>query len=241
MSKRKMDPGRLEKWVFWLLLCTLVASLAYAVVQVCRAPAAVAEGEPFAKLKSDYVLMVIQCFSGILVVMLPSVLERKWKLEIPSLITIMYFVFLYCAIYLGEVRSFYFKIPYWDMILHTFSGLMIGSLGFSVVNLLNKSSKPIALSPLFVAVFAFCFALGLGVLWEIYEFTMDGLMQTNMQKFALENGTALLGREALADTMEDLIVDAVGALVMSVIGYLSLKRNARWMERMSIRRRDGEA
>ena len=88
------------------------------------------------------------------------------------------------------------------MILHTFSGLMLGALGFSVVNLLNRTEKvPVHLSPLLVAVFAFCFAVTLGVIWEVYEYTFDGILHLNMQKFAVQNGAPLIGREALKDTM----------------------------------------
>ena len=61
------------------------------------------------------------------------------------------------------------------------------------------------LSPFFIAFFAFCFALAFGVVWEIYEYTVDSVAALNMQKYALEDGTLLVGREALADTMEDLI------------------------------------
>ena len=124
----------------------------------------------------------------------------------------------------------------WDNILHTFSGAMIGALGFSIVTLLNKTEKvPMELSPLFVALFSFCFAVTLGVVWEFYEYTFDGLLGLNMQKFALENGTPLIGRAALADTMMDLVVDAVGAFIMSVIGYISLKYNKGWIERLQVK------
>lgn len=83
---------------------------------------------------------------------------------------------------------------------------------------------PVSMSPAFVALFTFCFALALDVLWEIYEFTVDALFQTNMQKYALEGGEALAGQAALQDTMGDLIVDFIGALAIAIAGYLSLKR-----------------
>ncbi|MPN18700.1 hypothetical protein SDC9_166063 [bioreactor metagenome] len=114
---------------------------------------------------------------------------------------------------------------------------MLGALGFSFVSLLNQSEKvPMNLSPLFVAIFAFCFAVTLGVVWEIYEFTFDGILGLNMQKFMLENGTQLIGRAALADTMKDLIVDAAGALVVSIIGYISMKKQKDWLEKVQLRR-----
>ena len=91
------------------------------------------------------------------------------------------------------------------------------------------------LSPLFVAVFAFCFALSLGALWEIYEFAADCFLGTNMQKFAPDSGAALVGQAALRDTMKDLIVDAVGAVVTSTVGYISLKYEKGWIENLTIR------
>lgn len=82
---------------------------------------------------------------------------------------------------------------------------------------------------------AFCFALAMGAVWEIYEFTMDSVFGTNMQKYMLDNGTALIGQAALQDTMKDIIVDAIGALVMSTIGYISLKYKKGWVEKLTIR------
>ena len=79
------------------------------------------------------------------------------------------------------------------------------------------------------------FAIMLGVFWEVYEFAFDGLLGLNMQKFMLESGEQLIGRAALADTMEDLIVDMLGAFVMSVIGYISLKYKKGWVESMIIK------
>ena len=119
-------------------------------------------------------------------------------------------------------------IPCWDTILHTFSGAMLGVLGFSLLDIMNNSQKvKVKLSPAFTLLFAFCFALAIGGLWEIYEYSLDGLLGLNMQKFMLEDGTMLVGRAALQDTMADMIVDAVGAFTMCVLGYLNIKRKER--------------
>lgn len=138
---------------------------------------------------------------------------------------VWYFIFLFAAIYLGEVRDFYYRVPYWDVILHAISGAMLGALGFVIVSFLTDSEKTSArLSPVLVALFAFCFAMAAGTVWEIYEFLADGLLGTNMQKFITADGTVLVGRDAVSDTMEDLIVDAISSLVICVLGYYSLKR-----------------
>ena len=216
MTKVKKKPN--FKLIFGtVLFITLVLSIIYAVVSMIMAPEV--SDEPYEKIKSDYSLMLLQCSLGMVVMFIPSLLQKKLSLTIPNYMFVLYFIFLFCAIYLGEVQDFYFIIPYWDLLLHTFSGAMLGSLGFTLVSLLNSNKNvDMHLSPFFIAFFAFCFALAFGVVWEIYEYTVDSVAALNMQKYALEDGTLLVGREALADTMEDLIVDAVGALVMCIFG-----------------------
>lgn len=232
--KGKNNRSRWESFVFLAVLFTMVGSTLWVIISMAMAPAEPTEG--YGRIKSDYVLMLLQCVVGVVALWIPSLLERKVGLIIPSKMFILYAVFLYCSIYLGEVRSFYFLIPHWDTILHTFSGVMLGALGFSVINLLNKTDRvPLNLSPAFVAVFAFCFAITAGVVWEIYEFFADGLLGTNMQKFAPQDGLAFLGRAAVTDTMVDLIVDAIGALVVSLIGYVSLKFQKGWVEKFQLK------
>lgn len=173
---------------------------------------------------SDFSLMLLECILGILAINLPSILEKRLNFEIPKSLLIFYLIFLYCAITLGEVRDFYYRIPHWDTILHAMSSLMSGSFGFMVVDILNRDKHTsMNLSPIFVALFAFCFGCTIGSLWEIYEFSFDGILGLNMQKFRLENGTELIGHAALSDTMKDIIVDSLGALIASIIGYFNLK------------------
>ena len=225
-----------QKLLSYFVLITLILTTIFLIFEINDAPTVADSTESFVRLKSDYALMLSQCILGIVAMLLPGMLENKFKIAIPSYMLILYTIFLYAAIYLGEVRSFYYNVPNWDNILHTFSGAMIGALGFSIVTLLNKTEKvPMELSPLFVALFSFCFAVTLGVIWEFYEFTFDGILGLNMQKFALENGTKLIGRAALTDTMVDLFVDAVGAFIMSVIGYISLRYNKGWIEKLQVR------
>ena len=213
-----------KKLIGILLFLSLLFSIGYAVACMIRSPSVAPPGDPHAKVKSDYTLMLVQCMTAILVMFLPSALERRFRLEIPNYLVVLYFAFLYCAVYLGEVRNFYYAVPHWDTILHGFSGAMLGALGFVLVNLLNDAPNvKMSLSPGFVAFFAFCFALACGAVWEIYEYLMDGLLHMNMQHFAIEDGTPLMGRAALLDTMKDLIVDALGALVIAVIGYFPLR------------------
>ena len=231
--------GRLinTKNIMRFIFLTFIGSIIFVTVRIILAPTVAPTSDVTVRVKSDYALMLLQSVFGLFAMMLPGYLRRRVNLNIPTAMMIAYAVFLYCAIYLGEVRNFYYNIPHWDTVLHTFSGAAIGSLGFSLVSLLNKSEAvTFSLSPVFVALFAFCFALALGVLWEIYEFTVDFLLNTNMQKYALESGEPLVGQAALVDTMKDLIVDAAGAFVISVVGFISLKHNKGWLDRLQLKR-----
>jgi uncharacterized membrane protein YjdF len=128
-------------------------------------------------------------------------------------------------------------VPHWDTILHTFRGAALGALGFSVISILNKSESIVfSLSPVFLSLFALCFAMSFSVIWEIYEFVMDIILGTNMQRYALDSGEMLIGQEALADTMKDMMVDAIGALVISGIGYISIKYEKGWLERVQLKK-----
>jgi mannose/fructose/N-acetylgalactosamine-specific phosphotransferase system component IIC len=203
------------------LFFTLVFSIIFVVYKLVNAPSISEDG--YEKLKSDYVLMLLQCALGLVVMFIPSFIEHKLSIDIPNNMEVAYFVFLYCAIFLGEVRNFYYVIPYWDTILHAFSGGMLGALGFSLVCYFNDTDIfHLELSPFFVALFAFCFALSAGTIWEIYEFLADGVLRTNMQKFITAEGTVLSGRLALVDTMKDLIVDSLSALVVTIVGFYSI-------------------
>lgn len=212
-----------KKIVGILLFLSLLVSIIFITFKIIKTPS-FTSAEAYSKVKGDYVLMLLQCILGIIVMFIPSVVERKLSVDIPNNMEVMYFIFLYCAIYLGEVRNFYYLIPYWDVILHAFSGAMLGTLGFSLVSYLNDLKfLNTNLSPFFVALFAFCFALASGAVWEIYEFVADSLIGTNMQKFIIADGTVLSGHAALRDTMTDLIIDALSSFAVTIIGYYTIK------------------
>ena len=223
MTKQRIKRSFAERAGIMLFI-TLIVSAVYSLVRIIVPQPLTDTGTAYAHVRSDYVLMFIQCLLGLVVLSVPSIASRKLKFNIPNFIYIMYYIFLYCAIFLGEVLNFYYVIPHWDVILHFFSGAMLGALGFILVSQLNDSEMiRVSLSPFFVALFAFCFALSCGAVWEVYEFVFDGLLGLNMQKFATAAGEVLIGHNALHDTMTDIIVDALAALLIALIGYSRLK------------------
>ena len=147
---------------------------------------------------------------------LPVILGQRFHVKIPHEFESLAVVFVYMSLFLGEVQGYYVRFWWWDIVLHTGSGFLLGVLGFLLVYVLNeKEDVELNLEPKFIAFFAFLFAMGMGAIWEIFEFAMDQLFGMNMQK------------SGLVDTMWDLIVDGIGALVISILGWGFLKTKDR--------------
>ncbi len=143
---------------------------------------------------------------------LPLVIGRRFQITIPPEFEALAVVFIYASLFLGEVRGYYVRFWWWDVLLHTGSGFLLGITGFLLVHVLNEHENiELHMKPRFVALFAFMFAMGMGALWEIFEFGMDQAFGLNMQK------------SGLVDTMWDLIVDGVGALLISIFGWVYLR------------------
>lgn len=178
-------------------------------------------GEESSTNRTDLILMILQCLLGILSLQLPPLLEKIWKFDFSVLFILLYHAFLFCAIYLGEIQRYYSKIALWDDILHLSSGIMTGIFGYMLLSVIERKNQNRAGTfshPATIILFAFCFACAVGLIWEIYEFVLDHLFDLNMQKYRLDNGTQLIGHTALTDTMKDIIIDAVGALIGALTG-----------------------
>jgi len=148
----------------------------------------------------------------LVVTFLPLVLGRRFQVRIPHEFEAVAVIFIYMSLFLGEVQGYYLRFWWWDLVLHAGSGVLLGLLGFLLVYVLNeKEDVRLHLHPGFMALFAFMFAMGMGALWEIFEFAMDQTFGLNMQK------------SGLVDTMWDLIVDGAGALLISLLGWGWLK------------------
>ncbi len=190
----------------------------------------------------------------------PMLIERSLAIDIPPLMEGIIYCFIYAAEILGEINSFYTIIPGWDTMLHTINGFLVAAVGFSLIDLFNRSERfSFKLSPLFLAIVAFCFSMTVGVLWEFFEFGMDQFFGTDMQKdFLVQtvnsvslNPTGLNtvvhepieslivnGKDwmqfpggyldiGLIDTMKDLLVNFVGAVIFSAIGFFYVKTRGR--------------
>ncbi len=208
-------------------------------------------------LGGDY-YAVFLCVLTLILFNIPLIVDRKLNVSLPRELEIIILLFIFAAEILGEIGSFYTYISWWDTMLHTINGFLMAAIGFALIDILNNSPKfHVSMSPLFVVLVAFCFSMTVGVVWEFFEFTMDVLAETDMQKdfmvnhissvalnpsgvnsqvvirgiesttlnladgttFVIDGGYLDIG---IIDTMKDLLVNCIGAVVFSVIGYLYL-------------------
>ena len=142
---------------------------------------------------------VFLCVLTLLLFMMPSFMKRKLDVELPNTLEIIILLFIYAAEILGEIGAYYVTFPYWDTVLHTLNGFLCAAIGFSLVDILNRSSSErFNLSPLYMAIVAFCFSMTVGVIWEFFECTMDQLFFLDMQK--------------------DTVVSAIGSIMLDAPG-----------------------
>lgn len=145
-----------------------------------------------------------------------EIFEKSFKIDLPEEFEIWILIFIYLTLYLGEVQKFYHFFWWWDLLLHGFSAISIGLVGFVVILSLQSENK-VRAKPLWICLFAFTFALAVGALWEIFEFSMDQTFGLTMQD------------NSLVDTMIDLIIDSVGAFIGAGFGFVYLKnKKSKW-------------
>ena len=140
----------------------------------------------------------------------PAFIERQFNVHIPIEFNLATCVFLWLSYGLGGVSQFYQKIWWWDLMLHSFSALVMSLIGFLLIYMFHMTNR-VDTKPIFVAITSFGFAVTLGTLWEVFEFLMDWAFSFNMQK------------SGLFDTMTNLLVDVAGAILAAFMGYKYVK------------------
>jgi len=124
----------------------------------------------------------LMCILALFLFTIPTIISERYKIGIPSVLESIIYFFIFATTILGEINNFYGIIPFWDTLLHTLNGFLCAGIGFSLIDLLNQNSKKVNLSPLYVAIVAFCFSMTIGILWEFFEFSADMVVRTDMQK-----------------------------------------------------------
>ena len=207
---------------------------------------------------------VFLCALSLMLLVLPSILQKRLYITLPSTLEIVILLFIFAAEILGELASFYVRVPNWDTMLHTVNGFLCAAVGFALVDMINRNERfSLKLSPVYLAIVAFCFSMTVGVLWEFFEFAADRFIGLDMQKDTVLSAIGSVALDptmsnkvirvkdiadviivhadgsrqtlglggyldiGLYDTMKDLFVNFVGAVVFSVIGYFYVKQEGK--------------
>lgn len=211
---------------------------------------------------------VFLCILTLILFLLPTIFEKSLQIDLPNALEIIILLFIFAAEILGEIRAFYTTFAYWDTMLHTINGFLCAAIGFSLVDMCNRHKRvSLSLSPVYMAIVAFCFSMTIGVLWEFFECTMDQFFLLDMQKDTVVNVISSVNLDptggntpiaikgitdvivvcgdeqiplgvggyldiGILDTMKDLWVNFIGAVVFSIVGYFYVKsRGKGWFAR----------
>ena len=258
MKRKKRDVSRYRKTLKEQARENPKLAVVYVVLRVLVVAALVAQ---FFNGNFENVFL---CVLTLFLFTLPAFIERSIRIDIPDTLEIIILLFIFAAEILGEIQAYYVQFPYWDTMLHTLNGFLCAAIGFSLLDILNRNEKlAFTLSPVYLAVVAFCFSMTIGVLWEFFECLMDQLFLLDMQKDTVVHaiGSVMLDPEGgnhpvairditdvivvtadgsqyplglggyldigILDTMKDLFVNFIGAVVFSVIGYFYVKNRGR--------------
>ena len=204
---------------------------------------------------------VFLCALSLLLLVMPSIISKKLKIVLPSALEIVILLFIFAAEILGEINSFYVRVPHWETMLHTINGFLCAAIGFALVDMMNRNDRfTFQLSPLYLAIVSFCFSMTVGVLWEFFEFSGDYFLGMDMQKDTIVTAIHTVNLDptltntvihvwdiadvilvhsdgsqqamglggyldiGIIDTMKDLFVNFIGAVVFSCIGYVYVKK-----------------
>ena len=235
-AKEDIKNDKLKFFVYLVLRLFVIASLVLAAI------------------RGEYENVFV-CALSLVLFLIPSFIERSLKIDLPSTFEIIMILFIFSAEILGEIHNYYIKVPYWDTVLHTMNGFLFAAFGFSLLDIINRNPRfKFQLSPMYLAVVAFCFSMTIGVLWEFFEFGVDYFLDKDMQKdviintinsvtldpnqqnvpYTIDNisSVSVNGNDlglggyldiGLYDTMKDLLVNFVGAIIFCIIGFFYIK------------------
>lgn len=191
------------------------------------------------------------CLGTVALVSLPFGLERMfgWKLNRGFF---MFCLFYAMGPMLGKAFKLYYLTNWWDKLLHTSAGFVFAVLGTCLAAQLNRGRE---ISSVLQVLFGICFSIAVSALWELVEFGVDQCFGADMQNDTIVHsihsyllsdtpgvlwdipqiqtvsldGTVLeIGGYldiGLIDTMHDVLVETLGAVVFGVWHLLDRERH----------------
>jgi len=173
---------------------------------------------------SKVVFIGIQ-YVALMLIIVPGLLKKRLNVEMPWMLFALIVVFCFSGFVMGDALNLYRKIPWWDDLLHIESGVLLAALGLWFLRVaLAENDTPIRFNRWALAIYLILFSIGCAAFWECIEFTLDGCFSINMQQFMATTTGSLVteadiphcGREALYDTMIDIIYTLIGAVPAAI-------------------------
>ncbi|MCR5350431.1 MAG: hypothetical protein K6E20_05545 [Acholeplasmatales bacterium] len=233
-KKKNLSKTRVCREVlFWFIRIVCIVLILYSIVRFAT--------DSSKGFGSKYISFILQAGLMFIFTFVEIVWRKLFKATLPNIIQITFLLFCTCAILLGEIADFYVRFSWWDDVLHVFSGGFVCELGVLLILYLNETYQiPVKLSPLFVVVFAFLLSMTIAAVWEMFEYGVDKLFDSNMQR-AYESVShneygkindpsdphfnALVGTDALNDTMGDIIEGFIGSILVCIFTFWDYKRD----------------
>jgi VanZ family protein len=179
-------------------------------------------------------IMLYYNLSAIFVLYWPDIIKKLTRYEVSDNLLAMYYGFVFLGLLLGTNLDFYNIFTYYDFFLHFLSGIILGILGFAILdNAQRHKAEKIGVGV--TATFAFAFSMASGKVWEVYEFVIDIILGVNTQRWADAYGVPFVGQSALANTMWDVIFNMLGAILVAFWGYHRIKHKG-WSEKLGIKK-----
>lgn len=182
------------------------------------------------------IIFIVESLAGIVLIYLPNIARKLFKIELPDAIVIFYWFFLIISVFIGTGLHVISLISFWDKVLHAVSPMLLTVVGYGLIATFLKDADITKTSPLLFLIMGFAFAGLCGVFWEFWEFACDQLMDMNLQRYNTASGVPFVGREALMDTMGDLLTNTLGALALLIFAAVKSHNNPAYFEQFKIKK-----
>lgn len=182
------------------------------------------------------IVTIVECLLGIALIYGPEFFKRFFKIGFPAILVYFYWLFLLMSVFIGTCLHLMDILSYWDKLLHLTSPMILTALGYGILctMLTDIDTEIHHISPWVFLLFGFSFAGLCGVFWEFWEWSWDAIGNMNLQRYMTIDGELFVGREALSDTMGDLLVNTIGAAIMAVFSWYQYQKDEYYFVRYEI-------
>lgn len=181
--------------------------------------------KPFKEASGDVLLCLF--IGGLLTA--PWIFERWWKVYLPQRLKCLFMMLILGGPILGKIYRLYYKISFWDKMLHMTSGFLFATIGGVLPSVIEKGKQHSFGLQLACAVM---FTLSVAVVWEFYEYSMDRFFGMDMQQDTIvkDINSYLLGsmngaEKGVISSISGINSVVINGVPMEINGYLDIGLN----------------